>query len=46
MTQLQPTLSLTQAPSTPNPPYSHAGTIGFVSSLVFVRRIYQAIKCD
>ena len=22
------------------------GTIGFVSSLVFVRRIYQAIKCD
>ena len=22
------------------------GTIGFVSSLVFVRRIYRAIKCD
>jgi len=22
------------------------GTIGFASSLVFVRRIYRAIKCD
>ena len=22
------------------------GTIGFLSSLVFVRRIYRAIKCD
>jgi len=22
------------------------GTIGFFSSFVFVRRIYQAVKCD
>ena len=22
------------------------GTVGFISSLLFVRRIYRAIKCD
>ena len=22
------------------------GTVGFISSLLFVRRIYSAIKCD